>query len=90
VCLGIPGEVIEPSTGHEDLAVVRVEGVDRLINTGILDDGELVAGDWILIHMGFALSRIDEAQAKASLEFVTGRDGAFGDEPGDVSGGYAR
>lgn len=77
MCLGIPGEVIGRSE-HSDLAVVRVEGMERLVNTGILDDGELVAGDWILIHMGFALSRIDEAQATASLDFVTGRDGGFG------------
>lgn len=77
MCLGIPGEVVGPG-GHPDLAVVRVEGVERLVNTGILDDGELVVGDWVLIHMGFALSRIDEAEATASLDFVTGRDGAFG------------
>lgn len=82
VCLGIPGEVIEPRTAHGDLATVRVEGVDRLVNTGILEGAELVAGEWVLIHLGFALERIDEAQAKASLDFVTGRDGAFAYDPG--------
>jgi hydrogenase expression/formation protein HypC len=82
VCLGIPGEVIEPRTAHGDLAVVRVEGVDRLVNTGILDGPALTAGEWVLIHMGFALERIDPAQARASLDFVTGRDGSFADDPG--------
>ncbi len=77
MCLGIPGEVITLMTGHEDLAMVRVEGVDRPVNTGLLDDGDLATGDWVLIHMGFAMSRIDEATARASLDFVTGRDGSF-------------
>ncbi|WP_300006872.1 HypC/HybG/HupF family hydrogenase formation chaperone [Pseudonocardia sp.] len=81
MCLGIPGRVIGPMNGHPDLAVVRVEGVDRPVNLGLLD-GEPTPGEWVLIHMGFALERIDEATAKASLEFVTGRDGAFGDRPG--------
>lgn len=79
MCLGIPGEVITLMAGHEDLAVVRVEGVDRPVNTGLLDDGDLAPGDWVLIHMGFVMSRIDEATARASLDFVTGRDPSFGD-----------
>ncbi len=79
MCLGIPGQVIGPLSG--DLAMVRVEGVDRPVNLGLLDEG-IAPGDWVLIHMGFALERIDEATAKASLAFVTGRDGAFGDGPG--------
>lgn len=82
MCLGIPGQVIASIPGAPDLAVVRVEGVDRPVNTGLLDDGELVVGEWVLIHLGFAMSRIDEAQATASLNFVTGRDGAFADGAG--------
>lgn len=79
MCLGIPGEVITLMAGHADLAVVRVEGVDRPVNTGLLDEGDLAPGDWVLIHMGFALERIDEARARASLDFVTGRAPGFGD-----------
>lgn len=82
MCLGIPGEVITVAAGGTDLAVVRVEGVDRQVNTGILDDVVLVPGDWVLIHLGFAMERIDEATAKASLDFVTGRDGSFADGAG--------
>lgn len=79
MCLGIPGEVIALMAGHEDLAVVRVEGVDRPVNTGLIDDGPLAPGEWVLIHLGFVLERIDEATARASLDFVTGRDPTFGD-----------
>ena len=78
MCLGIPGEIVAPA-GHDDLAVVAVEGVERLINIGLLADEGLAPGDWILVHLGFALSRIDEATAKQSLDFVTGRDDAFAD-----------
>ena len=72
MCLGIPGEVIELCE-HEDLAVVAVEGTKRMINIGLLDG--LVPGDWVLVHLGFALERVEEKTAKASLDFVTGRDG---------------
>ena len=80
MCLGIPGEVIELMTDHEDLALVSVEGVKRAVNIGLLSDEELVPGDWILIHVGFALSKIDEAEAKASLDFLTGLGDAYTDE----------
>jgi hydrogenase expression/formation protein HypC len=79
VCLGIPGEIVTLAE-HEDLAVVAVEGVERLINIGLLADEGLQPGDWILVHLGFAFSRIDESVAKRSLDFVTGRDDAFADD----------
>jgi hydrogenase expression/formation protein HypC len=84
MCLGIPGEVIELMADQPDLAVVSVEGVKRAVNIALLreDDGriDLVPGEWILIHVGFALSKIDEAEAKASLEFLTGLGDAYTDE----------
>jgi hydrogenase expression/formation protein HypC len=83
MCLGIPGEVIELMTEHEDLAMVSVEGVKRAVNIGLLrEDGhlDLEPGDWILIHVGFALSKIDEQEAKASLDFLTGLGDAYTDE----------
>lgn len=81
MCLGIPGEVIEIMAEHEDLAMVSVEGVKRAINIGLLrDEGGVEPGDWILIHVGFALSKIDEAEAKASLEWLTGVGDAYTDE----------
>jgi hydrogenase expression/formation protein HypC len=83
MCLGIPGEVIELMADHEDLAMVSVEGVKRAVNIGLLrEDGrlDLEPGDWILIHVGFALSKIDEQEAKASLDFLTGLGDAYTDE----------
>jgi hydrogenase expression/formation protein HypC len=80
MCLGIPGEIVEILADCEDLAMVSVEGVKRVVNIGLLEDEPLVPGDWILIHVGFALSKIDEGEAKASLEWLTGVGDAYTDE----------
>ena len=80
MCLGIPGEIVEILADREDLAMVSVEGVKRAVNIGLLEDETLVPGDWILIHVGFALSKIDEGEAKASLEWLTGVGDAYTDE----------
>jgi hydrogenase expression/formation protein HypC len=72
MCLGIPGELVELADDDSDLATVSVAGVRRKVNIGLLADEEerLVVGDWILIHVGFALARIDEAEAAAALEML--------------------
>jgi hydrogenase expression/formation protein HypC len=80
MCLGIPGEVIEISTDHPDLAKVDVSGVKRLINIGLLADDPPKPGEWVLIHVGFALSKIDEAEAAAAMEFLEGIGQAYADE----------
>lgn len=80
MCLGIPGEVVEIMPDHRDLAKVDVSGVKRAINIGLLDAEELKPGDWILIHVGFALSKIDETEARAALEFLEGIGQAYEDE----------
>jgi hydrogenase expression/formation protein HypC len=70
MCLGIPGQVIELLDGYGgQLALVDVSGAPRKINIGMLelDQQDLAAGDWVLIHMGFALERIDEAEAREAL-----------------------
>jgi hydrogenase expression/formation protein HypC len=80
MCLGIPGEVIEINQQRPDLAKVAVSGVKRAINIGLLADDPPVPGDWILIHVGFALSKIDEEEAKAALEFLESIGKAYDDE----------
>lgn len=80
MCLGIPGEVIEILPDQPDLARVDVSGVKRAINIGLLDDDPPVPGDWILIHVGFALSKIDEQEAKAAMDFLIGIGQAYEDE----------
>lgn len=80
MCLGIPGEVIEILSDRPDLARVDVSGVKRAINIGLLADETVAPGDWVLIHVGFALSKIDEAEAKAALDFLEGIGKAYEDE----------
>ena len=70
MCLGIPGEVIEIHPDQPDLAKVDVSGVRRLINIGLLTDDPPVPGDWVLIHVGFALSKVDEEEAHATLALL--------------------
>jgi hydrogenase expression/formation protein HypC len=80
MCLGIPGEIVEILPDRPDLAKVDVSGVKRAINIGLLEQETLRPGDWILIHVGFALSKIDEDEAKAALEFLEGIGQAYADE----------
>jgi hydrogenase expression/formation protein HypC len=80
MCLGIPGEVIERLTDQPDLAKVNVSGVKRVINIGLLADDPPEPGEWVLIHVGFALSKIDEKEAAAALEFLESIGQAYADE----------
>src|SRR6516225_6177368 len=80
MCLGIPGEVIELHPEQPDLAKVDVSGVRRLINIGLIFDDTPVPGEWVLIHVGFALSKIDEREAAAAMEFLEGIGQAYDDE----------
>ena len=80
MCLGIPGELVEILADRPDLARVNVNGVRRTINVGLLEREHLQPGDWVLIHVGFALSKIDEEEAKAALAFLEGIGQAYRDE----------
>jgi hydrogenase expression/formation protein HypC len=68
VCLAIPGRVVELGVGHEHLARVEVNGATRTVNIGLLEDEGVAVGEWVLIHVGFAMSKIDEAEAARALE----------------------
>jgi hydrogenase expression/formation protein HypC len=80
MCLGIPGEVVELYADRNDLAMVDVSGVRRAINIGLLEDENIQSGDWVLIHVGFALSKIDEEEAAAALAFLQGIGQAYDEE----------
>ncbi len=80
MCLGIPGEIVALSTDHADLATVDVSGVRRAVNVGLLDGEHVGPGDWVLIHVGFAMSKIDEDEARAALDFLEGIGQAYDDE----------
>jgi hydrogenase expression/formation protein HypC len=68
VCLAIPGQIVEITDGMNRLASVDVVGVRRTVNVGLLDGVQ--PGDWVLIHVGFALSRVDEEEAAATLRLL--------------------
>jgi hydrogenase expression/formation protein HypC len=68
VCLAIPGQILEVVDESNRLARVDVVGVQRNVNIGLLDD--VGPGDWVLIHVGFAISQIDEEEARATRELL--------------------
>jgi hydrogenase expression/formation protein HypC len=70
MCLAIPGQVVELNAEQPLLVKVDVGGVRRNVNVGLLEDGEVGIGDWILIHVGFALSKIGEAEAQDQLRML--------------------
>jgi len=70
VCLAIPGQVLELCSDNPHLAVVEVSKVRRKVNVGLLEDEQLLAGDWVLIHVGFAMSRISEEAAQEQLRLL--------------------
>jgi hydrogenase expression/formation protein HypC len=63
MCLAIPGKIVEISSGNTSLALVEVVGVRRKVDLGLLEDDKPVPGDWVLIHVGFAMSKISEHDA---------------------------
>ena len=75
MCLAIPGQIVEVVDESNRLAAVDVSGVVRNVNIGLLDDDEAGAagpGDWVLIHVGFALSKVDEEEALATRKLLEG------------------
>ena len=71
MCLAIPGCIVNTVEGAPDLAVVEVLGVRRTIDLGLLADNPPSPGDWVLIHVGFAMSRISETDAADQLRLLT-------------------
>lgn len=82
MCLGIPGQVVEFVDETNDIAKVDVGGVRRNVNVALLrsSDEGIDLGDWVLIHVGFALSKIDEEEAAATISFLEGLGEAYEDE----------
>jgi hydrogenase expression/formation protein HypC len=72
MCLGIPGQITEIVDEEKHIAKAEVSGVRRNVNVGLLAEtpDAVGVGDWVLIHVGFAMSKIDEAEAEATREFL--------------------
>ena len=68
MCLAIPGKIIEIVDAENQIAKVDVGGVRRNINIGMIDDTKV--GDYVLIHVGFAMTKIDEQQAEETLRVL--------------------
>jgi hydrogenase expression/formation protein HypC len=86
MCLAIPGQVVELVDEEHRLARVDVAGVQRNVNVGLLDDaaGGVAVGDWVLIHVGFALSKVDEEEAHATLGLLQKMGQAYEQELEDL------
>ena len=75
MCLGIPGRILKIDDAANMLAIVDVGGVRRKVNIACIVDEEhpvsSCVGDWVLIHVGFAMSRLDEEEAAETLRILT-------------------
>ena len=82
MCLAIPGQIVEVVDDERRLAKVDVAGVRRSVNIGLLDaDGIGVGpGDWVLIHVGFAISKVDEDEALATRKLLEGMGAEYEQE----------
>lgn len=70
MCLAIPGKIVEIVDVENHIAKVDVGGVKRNINIGMLDETQSHIGDYVLIHVGFAMSKIDEREAEETLRLL--------------------
>ncbi len=87
MCLAIPGRVVELVDDENRLATVDVSGVLRTVNVGLLDGVDPVApGDWVLVHVGFAISKVDEREAGATLDLLERMGAAYEQELAELRG----
>jgi hydrogenase expression/formation protein HypC len=70
MCLAIPGRILELCDDQRQLAIVDISGVRRKVNVQLLEEEPLGPGDWILIHVGFAMSKISEEQALEQIRLL--------------------
>jgi hydrogenase expression/formation protein HypC len=74
MCLGIPGQIVEISDINKKLAIVDIGGVKRQVNIACIVNEqhppEKCIGDWVLVHVGFAMNRINEQQAAETLQLL--------------------
>jgi hydrogenase expression/formation protein HypC len=88
MCLGIPGQIVEIVDPEHHIAKVEVSGVRRNVNIGLLAEGDDAAGvgDWVLIHVGFAMSKIDADEARETREFLEALGEPFEQELAELRG----
>ncbi|MDP8958856.1 MAG: HypC/HybG/HupF family hydrogenase formation chaperone [Actinomycetota bacterium] len=82
MCMGIPGRVVEVLPDHPHLAMVEVGGAKRQVNVGLLEPKGVRPGEWVDVHTGFAVSVLDETEAKESLALLEEFERALEYDPG--------
>jgi hydrogenase expression/formation protein HypC len=70
MCLAIPGRIVEMVDEENSIAKVEIGGVRRNVNVGMLDREDAAVGNYVLVHVGFAMTRIDEEEAKETLRVL--------------------
>ena len=80
MCLGIPGQIVEFVDEDNHIAKVEVSGVKRNVNVALVRDDGITTGDWVLIHVGFAMSKIDEQEAQETLDLLRQMGDTYTDE----------
>ena len=88
MCLAIPGQIVEIVDEERHIAMAEVSGVRRNVNVGLLAEGEdaVGVGDWVLIHVGFAMSKVDEEEARSTKEFLESLGAEWEDELEELKG----
>ena len=71
MCLAIPGKIVDLTQDQPHLGTVEVTGVRRKVDLGLLRDDMPVVGDWVLIHVGFAMTKISESDALEQMQLLT-------------------
>ncbi len=80
MCLGIPGRIVEITDDLFDIAKVEVSGVRRNVSIALLRSEGIAPGDWVLVHVGFAMSKINEQEAQETLKALKLLGTPFQDE----------
>ena len=80
MCLGIPGQIIDIVDDENSIAKVEVSGVRRNVSVALVRPEGIGAGDWVLIHVGFAMSKIDEIEAQETMKALNSMGDVYTDE----------
>jgi hydrogenase expression/formation protein HypC len=80
MCLGIPGKIIDIVDDANSIAKVEVSGVRRNVNVALVRPDGIGRGDWVLIHVGFAMSKIDEYEAQETMRALNSMGEVYTDE----------
>ena len=80
MCLGIPGQIVDIVDDANSIAKVDVSGVKRNVSVALVRPEGIAPGDWVLIHVGFAMSKIDESEARETMQSLQMLGQAYADE----------